>query len=166
VIDCHVWELILRSKDCQDLFPSSLLDKSGAKLQSARGKQEEYSVGIKILIVEDDKNLNMMLKLILKSKNLDWELHTAHSGDEAINLLKTFKPEAVVLDIMMPGMDGIELARKIRGDAKHSRVKIAALSALSDGDTKNRATAAGVDAYWTKPIIPDTLVGNIFQLLK
>ncbi|MEI8092671.1 MAG: response regulator [Spirochaetales bacterium] len=123
-------------------------------------------MGIKILIVEDDKNLNMMLKLILKSKNLDWELQTAHSGDEALNLLKTFKPEAVVLDIMMPGMDGIELAKRIRGDARHSRVKIAALSALSDADTKNRATAAGVNAYWTKPIIPDTLVSNILALLK
>jgi two-component system OmpR family response regulator len=123
-------------------------------------------VGIKILIVEDDKNLNMMLKLILKSKNLDWELQTAHSGDEALTILKAFKPEAIVLDIMMPGMDGIELAKRIRGDAKHSRVKIAALSALSDADTKNRATSAGVNAYWTKPIIPDTLVANILQLLK
>ena len=123
-------------------------------------------MGIKILIVEDDKNLNMMLKLILKSKNLDWELQTAHSGDEALNVLKAYKPDAIVLDIMMPGMDGIELAKRIRVDSRLTRVKIAALSALSDSETKNKATAAGVNAYWTKPIIPDTLVSNILQLLK
>ncbi len=123
-------------------------------------------MGIKILIVEDDKNLNMMLKLILKSKNLDWELQTAHSGDDALNVLKTFKPDAIVLDIMMPGMDGIELAKRIRTDSRHSRTKIAALSALSDNETKTKATNAGVNAYWTKPIIPDTLVANILQLLK
>lgn len=119
----------------------------------------------KILLVEDDKNLNMMLKLILKNKKLDWELQTAHNGNEALELLQTFKPDAAVLDIMMPGMDGIELARQIRKDPKFGRCKLAALSALGDAETKRKATEAGINEYWTKPIVPDTLVANLLKLL-
>jgi len=119
----------------------------------------------KILLVEDDKNLNMMLKLILKNKKLDWELHTAHNGEEALKLLQTVQPDAAVLDIMMPGMDGIELATRMKKDPKLSRCKIAALSALGDAETKKKAQAAGIQEYWTKPILPDALVANLQKLL-
>jgi len=120
----------------------------------------------KILLVEDDKNLNMMLKLILKNKKFDWELQTAHSGDEALQILKTFTPDAAVLDIMMPGMDGIELAKRIKKDPRLAGCRLAALSALSDAETKRKALAAGIAEYWTKPIVPDTLVTNIQKLLS
>ena len=119
----------------------------------------------KILLVEDDKNLNMMLKLILKNKKLDWELETAHSGDEALKVLENFRPDVAVLDIMMPGMDGIELARRIKKDSRFSKCKLAALSALGDPETKKKALAAGIGDYWTKPIVPDTLVANLQKLL-
>lgn len=122
-------------------------------------------MGMKILLVEDDKNLNMMLKLILKNKKLDWELETAHSGDEALKTLQAFRPDAVILDIMMPGMDGIELAREIRKDPRLTRCKLAALSALGDPETKKKALAAGISEYWTKPIVPDVLVANLQKLL-
>ncbi len=120
----------------------------------------------KILLVEDDKNLNMMLKLILKNKKLDWELETAHSGDEALQLLQNFRPDVAVLDIMMPGMDGIELAKQIRKDPRLTRCKLAALSALGDAETKKKALAAGVTEYWTKPIVPEVLVTNLQRLLS
>jgi len=125
----------------------------------------EALMGMKILLVEDDKNLNMMLKLILKNKKLDWELETAHSGDEALKTLQAFRPDAVILDIMMPGMDGIELAREIRKDPRLTRCKLAALSALGDPETKKKALAAGISEYWTKPIVPDVLVANLQKLL-
>ena len=121
---------------------------------------------IKILLVEDDKNLNVMLKLILKSKKFDWELQSAHSGDEALLILENFRPDAAVLDIMMPGMDGIELAKRIRKDPRFSRCKLAALSALNDPETRRRALEAGVTEYWTKPIVPDALVTNLLKLLS
>lgn len=119
----------------------------------------------KILLVEDDKNLNMMLKLILKNKKLDWELQTAHTGDEALQILQTFRPDAAVLDIMMPGMDGVELARRIKKDPRLASCRLAALSALGDAETKKKAAAAGIVEYWTKPIVPDALVANIQKLL-
>jgi len=119
----------------------------------------------KILLVEDDKNLNMMLKLILKNKKLDWELETAHSGDEALQLLQNFRPDVAVLDIMMPGMDGIELAKHIRKDPRLAKCKLAALSALGDAETKKKALAVGMSEYWTKPIVPDALVANLQKLL-
>lgn len=122
-------------------------------------------MAVKILLVEDDKNLNMMLKLILKNKKLDWELQTAQSGDDALQQLQSFTPSAIVLDIMMPGMDGIELASRIKKDSKFSGTKLAALSALSDPETKKKALAAGINEYWTKPIVPDVLVANLQKLL-
>lgn len=119
----------------------------------------------KILLVEDDKNLNMMLKLILKNKKLDWELHTAYNGEEALKLLETFQPDAAILDIMMPGIDGIELVTRMKRDPRLLRCKIAALSALGDADTKRKALAAGFLEYWTKPLLPDALVANLQKLL-
>jgi len=119
----------------------------------------------KILIVEDDANLNLMMKLILKKKKYDWELETASSADEALKILQNFRPELIVLDIMMPGTNGIELAKKIRKDPRHTQCKLAALSALTDTETRNSALAAGITQYWTKPIVPDVLVGNILRLL-
>lgn len=122
-------------------------------------------MGAKILLVEDDKNLNMMLKLILRNKNLDWELETAHNGTEALQILQNFRPDAAVLDIMMPGIDGIELASRIKKDPRLGKCRLAALSALSDPETKKRASAAGINDYWTKPIVPDALVANLQKLL-
>lgn len=119
----------------------------------------------KILLVEDDKNLNMMLKLILKNKKLDWELHTAYNGEEALKLLETFQPDAAILDIMMPGIDGIELVTRMKRDPRLLRCKIVALSALGDADTKRKALAAGFLEYWTKPLLPDALVANLQKLL-
>ena len=119
----------------------------------------------KILIVEDDKNLNLMLKLILKNKSLDWDLQSAHSGQEALDSLEKFLPDLIILDIMMPEMDGLEFLSRLRVNKKYASIKLAALSALNDAQTISRAQANGVDEYWTKPIMPDTLVSNIKRVL-
>ena len=119
----------------------------------------------KILVVEDDENLNLMLKLILQRKKFGWELQTARSSDEALQLLQNFRPDVAVLDIMMSGMDGIELAKRIKKDPRLSECKLAALSALTDAETRKKALATGIVEYWTKPIVPDTLVTNILKLL-
>ena len=119
----------------------------------------------KILIVEDDKNLNMMLKLILKNKAFDWDLQSAHNGVEALKFLETSKPDLILLDIMMPEMDGLEFAQKVKAQPQYASIKIAVLSALNDATTINRAKSVGVDDYWTKPIMPDTLTANIKRLL-
>jgi CheY-like chemotaxis protein len=122
-------------------------------------------MAVKVLCVEDDKNINLMLQIIFKKKRGAWELRTAHSGPEAIEILKAYQPDAILLDIMMPGMTGIELAAEIRKNSSLNRSRLAALSATDDERTMGRAKDAGIEHYWIKPIDSETLLKNLEQLL-
>lgn len=122
-------------------------------------------MGCKILIVEDDKNLNLMLKLILKNKKLDWTIQGAHNGEEALKVLENFHPEIILLDIMMPEMDGLEFLRQIGQDPRRARLKIAILSSDDEESTIARAADLGVKDFWTKPIMPDVLLDKLQRLI-
>src|SRR5690348_13582479 len=73
----------------------------------------ERGMGTKLLIVEDDKNLNMMIQLILKNKKLDWEFRSARDGAEALEVLKEYKADLALIDLAMPRMSGVELIAQI-----------------------------------------------------
>lgn len=120
----------------------------------------------KILIVEDDKNINMMIQLILKNKKLDWEFRSGRDAEEALEVLKTYKADLVLIDLMLPKMDGAELIKKIKGDPSLAQCRLAVLTATKDEALIARARAAGVRDLWMKPILPDLLFNNIAALLR
>lgn len=122
-------------------------------------------MGCKILIVEDDKNLNLMLKLILKNKKLDWIIQGAHNGEEALKILESFQPEIILLDIRMPEMDGLEFLRQIASHSQRQKLKIAILTSDSEERTVAQAKELGVDDFWTKPIMPDVLLDKLQRLV-
>jgi len=122
-------------------------------------------VAKKILIVEDDKNINMMIQLILKNKKLDWEFRSGRDAEEALEVLKTFKADLVLVDLMLPKMDGAELIKKIKADTSLAHCRLAVLTATKDETLMARAKAAGVRDLWMKPILPDVLFTNIAALL-
>jgi CheY-like chemotaxis protein len=119
----------------------------------------------KILIVEDDRNINMMAQLILKNKKMDWELRGARDGVEALEILKTYKADLVLVDLAMPKMDGAELVAQIKKDTELGHSKVAVLTATKDESLKERVRAAGVREVWMKPIQPDILFTNIQNML-
>ena len=119
----------------------------------------------KILVVEDDNSLSMLLRLIMKFQQEEWMLSSAANGLEALTQVEKFQPDLVLLDIMMPEMDGLEFARRVRADERWADMTIVVLSALSDPNTKRKAREAGVQEYWTKPISPDELQAGLQRVL-
>ncbi len=119
----------------------------------------------KILVVEDDNSLSMLLRLIMKFQQEEWLLSSASNGLEALTQVEKFQPDLVLLDIMMPEMDGLEFARRVRADERWSDLTIVVLSALSDPNTKRKAREVGVTEYWTKPISPDELQDGLLRVL-
>ncbi len=119
----------------------------------------------RILVVEDDNSLSVLLRLIMKVQQEDWDVSSAATGVEALSQVERFHPDLILLDIMMPEMDGLEVARRLHSDPRYKDQKIVILSALSDADTQRKALEAGVLEYWTKPISPDELREGMLRVL-
>jgi len=114
-----------------------------------------------VLVVDDDSAIRRVVRTVLEADN--FEVVEAADGPAALLLLEAINgrgPEAVVLDIMMPGIDGIEVCRRI----DHSRVKVVMLSARDDAETREQAAKAGCDAYLTKPFSAIELLDAVEKL--
>lgn len=119
----------------------------------------------RILVVEDDQDLNILLRLMMKIKQSDWELLSATDGREALKRVEEFQPDLILLDVMLPEMDGIAVCRKLREDPRWAQTSIVMLTALHDAKTRTKALDAGANDYWTKPIMPDELLSGILEIL-
>ncbi len=117
-----------------------------------------------ILVVDDDDRIRGLLKEYLNDH--DFLVSTAKDSDEAKIRLKHFKFDLIVLDVMMPEMDGIEACEIIRKDPKISNTLITFLSARGEDYSKIAGFNAGADDYITKPIKPKVLVSKVKSLLR
>ena len=118
----------------------------------------------KILLVDDEPDILEILSYPLKNEG--FQVQTANNGLEAIKLAKDIKPHLIVLDVMMPEMDGIEACEIIRKDPKISNTLITFLSARGEDYSKIAGFNAGADDYITKPIKPKVLVSKVKSLLR
>lgn len=118
----------------------------------------------KILIVDDDMETLKLVGLMLQRQG--FQIVAANSGKQAIMLAKSEQPELMVLDIMMPDMDGYEVTRQIRKDPQTAGIAILMFSAKNQVSDKVAGYDAGVDDYLTKPIHPAELMVRIKALLS
>ena len=118
----------------------------------------------KILLVDDEPDILEILSYPLKNEG--FQVHTANNGLEAIKIAKDIQPHLIVLDVMMPEMDGIEACEIIRKDPKISNTLITFLSARGEDYSKIAGFNAGADDYITKPIKPKVLVSKVKSLLR
>ena len=117
------------------------------------------SNGKRILVVDDDRNLRKIIQTNLELAGYD--VTTAASGDEALSTLDSMQPDLVVLDVMMPLMDGYEVARRIRRHPANTHVPIIMLTAKAEVEDKLAGFEAGVDDYMTKPFGPQELLARV-----
>lgn len=101
-----------------------------------------------ILIVEDDDLITQMYRASLASANLHVQMEK--DGESGWNAMQTFVPDLVILDFMMPKLNGIEVLKKIRADQRLKNIPVIIMSSLSDAADKQRALDAGATAYWVK----------------
>ena len=115
----------------------------------------------RILVCDDEPQIVRALRVILRDAG--FEAVPAGSGEEALDLVAVRPPEAAVVDLMLPDIDGVEVTRRIR---EWSEMPIIVLSAIGDEDKKVEALAAGADDYVTKPFGPRELVARLEAALR
>jgi CheY-like chemotaxis protein len=108
------------------------------------------SVAAPILIVDDHPTNTKLLQFLLSSKG--YEVRTAANADEALATLAHWKPRLILMDIQLPGMDGLQLTRQLKADPATSDIPIIAATAYAMKGDEERALAAGCSGYITKPI--------------
>jgi two-component system, cell cycle response regulator DivK len=114
-------------------------------------------MGKRILIVEDEpKNLKLMRDIL---QRFSYETVEAYDGEQGVEMAKTTKPDLILMDIMMPKMDGLEATRQIKADSVTEHIPIIALTSYAMNGDKERTIEAGCDAYLAKPV-------NINEVLK
>ncbi len=116
---------------------------------------------IKVLAIDDDTAITELLSLLLKSHG--FEIVTANSGEEGLTIFEEQQPDVIILDLMMPGIDGQEVCRRIR---TVSDVPIIILSALDNPGTVAQALDAGADDYLIKPVPSSVLIAHIKALVR
>ena len=112
-----------------------------------------------ILIVEDDPDARKVLSLILKLDG--FEVSTVSGGREAIDAVRAATPDLVLLDVMMPDVDGYEVCRCIRSEPATRRIPIVMLSGKADRESVVRGLAAGANEFLAKPIKPSSLTKQL-----
>ena len=118
----------------------------------------------KILLVDDEPDILEIISYTLKSEG--YFVYTAENGAKAIKLAKKIKPNLIILDVMMPEMDGIEACEIIRNDSEIGNTLIAFLSARGEDYSQVAGFNAGADDYITKPLKPKLLKSKIKSLLR
>ena len=116
---------------------------------------------MKIVVIDDDPGMTGLLTLLLRPASS--EVFTANSGKEGISIVKAESPDIVILDLMMPEMDGYQVCGEIR---TFSKTPILVLSALDMPGTVTKALDAGADDYLIKPVTSSILIAHLNNLIR
>lgn len=115
----------------------------------------------KILIVDDDENIAELISLYLEKEQYDTE--TAHDGEEALKLIEVYNPDLLLLDLMLPGIDGYEVCQQVR---KTRDIPIIMLSAKGEVFDKVLGLKMGADDYMVKPFDANELIARVSAVLR
>ncbi len=113
----------------------------------------------RVLVVDDDPLIVEILKTILDLE--EFEVETATSGEQTLDIVAEVVPDVLVLDVMMPGIDGYEVCRRLKADPATAGIPVVLLTARDREEDRRMGLTAGADAYVTKPFSPLSLIDTI-----
>jgi two-component system, OmpR family, alkaline phosphatase synthesis response regulator PhoP len=116
----------------------------------------------KILVVDDEPSISMLIEFNLKL--VGFEVHCVYDGEAVFQAIQQFRPDLIVLDLMLPKMDGIQVCRKLRSQS--NLVPIIMLTAMQDLSDKIAGLDNGADDYMTKPFSPQELISRIQAIMR
>lgn len=117
-----------------------------------------------VLIVDDESMARTLLRLMLVRAGFN--VSEAEDGYDALEKVRKNRPDIILLDVMMPGMDGFTVCEKLRSNSETSSLPIIMLSAKTDLDSINKGLRAGATVYLTKPISPEDLTRHVREVLE
>lgn len=118
----------------------------------------------KILIVDDEQDIVETLKFMLEAQG--YECYCAYDGEAGLNLAKEIIPDLMILDVMMPKINGYKISRLLKYDSKYKDIPIIMVTARSQDDDKAIGQETGVNEYITKPFELDDLIERVNKYLK
>ena len=118
----------------------------------------------KILVVDDERHIVRLIQVNLERQG--YNVVTAHDGKEALEKVASEKPDLVVLDVMMPYMDGFEVLRNLRRDPATAELPVIMLTAKAQDQDVLRGWQEGVDMYLTKPFNPQELITFVKRIFR
>ncbi|MBI2383859.1 MAG: response regulator [Gammaproteobacteria bacterium] len=117
------------------------------------------------VLVVDDNEVNLRLTRVVLLKSGSFEVRTANSAEAALTVLAEFRPRLILMDIQMPGMDGLTLTRLLKSKPETRDIVVVALTAYAMKGDEERAYAAGCSGYITKPIDTETFGSEVVSYL-
>ncbi len=117
----------------------------------------------RILVVDDEEDNRLAISDRLVAEG--FEVHEARDGEEALELADVLRPDLILMDLWLPGMDGYEASRRIKADPALSRIPVIAVTSYALKGDEDKAAEAGCDGYLTKPYDPRALVEMIRSYL-
>jgi DNA-binding response OmpR family regulator len=118
---------------------------------------------LKVLLVDDDRDFREITRLSLLAEG--YQVFEASSGREAMNMARQIQPDLILLDILMPGLDGYATCRQLKTNPATNRIAIIILTALGDPTVRFKAKQAGADDYIAKPVMAQELRDRVRRLL-
>lgn len=118
----------------------------------------------KILIADDSKNVRKLIAIVLKKEG--YKFAEARNGLDALEKVKIEHPDLIILDIILPGMDGLQVCQEIKKDPKTTHIPIIILTTESSYEAREGAHQAGADVYMIKPFEPKDLRTAVKEVLK
>jgi CheY-like chemotaxis protein len=119
--------------------------------------------GARIVVADDEDDIRRLVSFMLKRRG--HQIFEAANGEDALALIVEHRPDLVVLDVMMPGMTGPEVARQMQANARISGIPVLLVSAMGQGEEIARGLASGAAGYLVKPFKPQDLTVEVNRLL-
>lgn len=119
---------------------------------------------LNVLVIDDEEDIRSILKYALEKEG--YQVHEASSGNEGLEKVNSLRPDVIVLDVMMPDMDGIEVCEQIRRSPNNDDIIICMLTARNEDYSQIAGLESGADDYVSKPIKPKVFVSKIKALLR
>jgi DNA-binding response OmpR family regulator len=116
-----------------------------------------------VLVVDDTENVRELIRVNLELEGI--EVHVACDGQEALDVVAAVAPDLITMDVMMPRLDGLAAAARLKASAATAAIPIVMVTARAQTTDRAAGRAVGVDAYLTKPFDPDELVRTVRELL-